>query len=74
MTLTENSSKESTPNSPNQSRHTALGPAPTPSFPRRRAVHRDENDEEQRSSALQAHTLAQRDRRLVNPQGRGMTQ
>ena len=33
-------------------------------------VHRDENDEELRSSALQARTLAQRDRRLVNPQGR----
>ena len=40
-----------------------------PSFPRRRAVHRDENDEERSSSALQAHTLAQRDQRLVNPQG-----
>ena len=34
-------------------------------------VHRDENDEEQSSSALQAHTLAQRDRRLVNPGGAG---
>ena len=34
-------------------------------------VHRDENDEEQRSSALQAHTLAQRDRRLVNPEVKG---
>ena len=34
------------------------------------AVYRDENDEEQRSSALKAHTLAQRDQRLVNPQGR----
>ena len=41
--------------------------------PRRRAVHRDENDEEQSSSALQAHTLAQRDRRLVNPQGGATT-
>ena len=39
-----------------------------PSFPRRRAVHRDENDEERSSSALQARTLAQRDQRLVNPQ------
>ena len=34
-------------------------------------VHRDENDEEQSSSALQAHTLAQRDRRLVNPEVKG---
>ena len=33
-------------------------------------VHRDENDEERSSSALQAHTLAQRDRRLVNPEVR----
>ena len=36
---------------------------------RKRAVHRDENDEELCSSALKAHTLAQRDQRLVNPQG-----
>ena len=52
--------------------HTSLqtrSRGPSPSFPRRRAVHRDESDEEQRFSALQAHTLAQRDRRLVNPQG-----
>ena len=34
-----------------------------------RAVHRDENDEERSSSALKAHTLCQRDRRLVNPEG-----
>ena len=34
-----------------------------------RAVHRDENDEERSSSALKAHTLAQRDQRLDNPQG-----
>ena len=34
-------------------------------------VHRDENDEERSSSALQARTLAQRDRRLVNPEVRG---
>ena len=34
-----------------------------------RAVHRDEDDEERSSSALQARTLAQRDQRLVNPQG-----
>ena len=33
-------------------------------------VHRDENDEERSSSALKAHTLCQRDRRLVNPEGR----
>ena len=46
---------------------------PTPSFPTTRAVHQDENDEEQRSSALQAHTLAQRDQRLVNPEGRCAT-
>ena len=32
-------------------------------------VYRDENDEEQSSSALQAHTLVQRDQRLVNPEG-----
>ena len=33
-------------------------------------VHRDENDEERSSFALQARTLAQRDQRLVNPEGR----
>ena len=47
---------------------------PGPSFPRRRAVHRDENDEERSSSALKAHTLAQRDQRLDNPQGGAHTQ
>ena len=31
-------------------------------------VHRDENDEERSSSALKAHTLAQRDQKLVNPE------
>ena len=39
-------------------RHSALDPP----------VHQDENDEERSSSALQAHTLAQRDQRLVNPE------
>ena len=43
------------------SRHCGLDPP----------VHRDENDEERSSSALQAHTLAQRDQRLVNPEVRG---
>ena len=34
-------------------------------------VHRDENDKAFYAFALQAHTLAQRDRRLVNPEVRG---
>ena len=34
-------------------------------------VHRDENDEERSSSALKAHTLAQHDQRLVNPEVKG---
>ena len=33
-------------------------------------VHWGENDEERSSSALQAHMLAQRDQRLVNPEGK----
>ena len=41
------------------SRHCGLDPP----------VHRDENDEERSSSALKAHTLIQRDQRLINPGG-----
>ena len=43
------------------SRHCGLDPP----------VYRGENDEEQSSSALQAHTLCQHDQRLVNPEGGG---
>ena len=43
------------------SRHSALNPP----------VHWDENNEERSSTALKAHTLAQRDRGLVNPEVKG---